>query len=236
MATKKGSLEIVNFLLSKGASVNAKTKFSTQALHMAAENGHYEIAKTLIDHDAEVDCKTIDHNLTPLLLAVKNKNKDIATILLKKGANPNHKIGYVTPLTQAIENQDLGMVKLLVENCADINLNLLDREVLRDRTYRDKYASQVEFESNVIFGGGTPLFAAVRTDNFDIIKYLVEQGADVNARRDLTDETPMTLAISRTIMFKGHRRIKKCKELEAIVKEFLTTWAYTTFKNKFLSE
>ena len=217
LATERGSQEIVNFLLSKGASVNAKTNFGTQPLHTAAENGYYEIAETLIDHGAEIGCKIIDHNLTQLLLAVKNKNTYIAEMLLKQGANPNHQIGYVTPLTQAIKNQDVEMIKILVKNGVDPNLDLIDRKIVKSK-YPVEYKSVWEFESNEIFGGGTPLFTAIRTDNFEIIKYLVEQGADVNARRNLTQETPMTLAIQRTCLFKNLRKIDKCKELEQIVK------------------
>ena len=218
LATKRGSQEIVNFLLSKGASVNAKTKFGTTPLHMAAENGYYEIAEILIDYGAEIDCKIIKQNFTPLLLAVKNKNKDIAEKLLQKGANSNHQIGYVTSLTQAIANQDVEMVKMLVENSVDINLNLIDRKILKDKTLLVKHKSLWEFQNDEIFGGGTPLFAAIRAQNLDIIKFLVEKGADVNARRDLTKETPMTLAIEIAQMSESLRKINKFKELESIVK------------------
>ena len=46
---------ILGILLKNNANLNAKTKSGNTALHYAAENGFIKIAKTLIDHGAEID-------------------------------------------------------------------------------------------------------------------------------------------------------------------------------------
>ncbi|PSN48140.1 hypothetical protein C0J52_23768 [Blattella germanica] len=50
-AARRGHLECVQFLLDKGVDINLSGKFNCQtctALHAAASNGHYSIAKLLI--------------------------------------------------------------------------------------------------------------------------------------------------------------------------------------------
>ncbi len=77
-----------------------------------------------------------------------------------------------TPLHVAIEEGDLGTVKFLVEDWG------LDIHALVD-----KYMVKPHCSKTLIgFEGASPLFAAALFKQLNIVRYLVEHGADVSAR------------------------------------------------------
>ena len=53
IAAYKGHVDIVNFLLEKGADPNEKAKCGATALHFAAECGHTAIVKEILKYGAE---------------------------------------------------------------------------------------------------------------------------------------------------------------------------------------
>lgn len=68
------------------ASVDARNSKEWTPLDCAADSGHIDCCKVLLDHDAEVDSR--DKNLvTPLHLACRRGHIDIVKLLLKNGAD-----------------------------------------------------------------------------------------------------------------------------------------------------
>ena len=59
---------------------------------------------------------------SPLMFMVKEKRHDVASFLMEKGCNVNHRnhLG-VSALTLAVINDDIEMAKLLIQNKADVN-------------------------------------------------------------------------------------------------------------------
>jgi ankyrin repeat protein len=56
-ASKRGNVNIVKFLISKKADVNAKTNENWTALHIASEKEYLEIVILLIENKADVNAK-----------------------------------------------------------------------------------------------------------------------------------------------------------------------------------
>ncbi|HJS23824.1 MAG TPA: ankyrin repeat domain-containing protein [Pyrinomonadaceae bacterium] len=85
-----GHAETVNALLAAGAPVNAASretmKMSPLASAMAAERN--DIARTLIDHGADVNAKA-ENDLTPLHTAAARGNLESAKLLLEHGSDIN---------------------------------------------------------------------------------------------------------------------------------------------------
>ena len=82
-ATEKGNSEVVEYLIEKGANVNAKNNCRNTPLLIAVTNGHTAIAKMLIDHDCNLELKN-KSGKTALELAKGKGDKEIIQLILKK--------------------------------------------------------------------------------------------------------------------------------------------------------
>jgi len=134
-----------------------------------------------------------------LHIAVDRKKHHIAEKLLSKGANPNatNKRG-TTPLHYAVNLEDTSMVKLLTRYCVDVNVKnnneITPLHMAAKLGYTDiaKILVDSGADVNVIDKEGhTPLHFA---NNIDIVRYLIEQKADVNVRCNRYS-TPLLQAI-----------------------------------------
>ncbi|KAF5700246.1 ankyrin protein 1 [Fusarium globosum] len=187
--------ETVEFLLSHGASINDLDQYNSTTLGTAAMWGSFAALETLLSGKDEVDRMADDSDWKPVDFAVKNENKRCLALLLSHGFNPNtvtskgdtalrmaiqarrldickmllesnanpdltpDKVN--TPLIQAISEGDLDIVKLLIENKATID----KREAPPDDGW-----------------SRTPMQVAVDWNRPEIVQYLIEKGADPDAR------------------------------------------------------
>ena len=215
-ATKVGNVDAVRTLLDHGATVDARDPaFQQTALMMAVRENHPDVLNLLIDRGAHVNVQTrtgptpnwvlpnsvpgfghgigivrgglpergsrylIPGAMTPLLYAARDGRIESAKLLLGSGAEMEHTdANGITPLLMAITNNHIEMARYLIDRGANVKA--------------------------VDWYGRTPLWAAVETRNmdvdsstfengvdrapvFELIKVIVDKGADVNAR---TKETP----------------------------------------------
>jgi ankyrin repeat protein len=94
-------------------------------LHKAAYQNNIRYANMLLDLGAGANTKDRrDGDRTPLLNAVQgNGGKEMITLLIKNGADPNYKTKqYEPPLVTAFQKDDIELVKLLLDNGADPNI------------------------------------------------------------------------------------------------------------------
>jgi len=88
-AAALGNIETVNQHLAAGTDVNAKARNGTP-LHLAAAEGHKEIAALLVTKGADVNARD-KRGKTPLFGAAALGRKEIAGLLFAKGADLNAK-------------------------------------------------------------------------------------------------------------------------------------------------
>lgn len=79
-------IDIVNFLLDKGADINAQTPTGETALTVASGNGYKDVVKLLINRGANVNIKGGRSNVTPIKVARERGHEDIVTLLKNYGA------------------------------------------------------------------------------------------------------------------------------------------------------
>lgn len=83
-AAYNGHTAVVEYLLKRGADINAKTENGLTALFFAARFGHIEIIKVLLRNDA--DPTVVSENMeTAVDWALKSENTDIADLLRAAG-------------------------------------------------------------------------------------------------------------------------------------------------------
>lgn len=86
LAAFKGHMAAVKLLLERGAPVSRDGK-GWSALHYSAFNGHREIVQLLLQRGANVNARA-PNDATPLMLAAREGQDQIADQLIKAGADP----------------------------------------------------------------------------------------------------------------------------------------------------
>ena len=215
-AMRSGNIDAVKALLQHGADVKAKDAVTQQTALMWAVRSNFPAAvEILLEYGAEINARTrigktpaarppgagggshgagivrsgwpeqgfqgeTPGGMTPLLYAARDGRTDIARMLIAaKGDVQQADVNGITPLLMAITNNHLDTAKLLLEKGAAVNA--------------------------ADWWGRTPLYAAIEIRNrdygrnneheidrpaaLDLIKTLLDRGANVNAR---TKEVPPT--------------------------------------------
>ncbi|KAK9747134.1 Ankyrin repeats (3 copies) [Popillia japonica] len=145
-----------------------------------------------IEHEVRrmIDSKTVDVNIrhqlgwTPLMVAAVNGHTNLCKILLQAGADPN--------LTDQFSNAS--------RTASDMGLHSLEVLMMRD----EEFSSQLN--NRATFLGFTALHYAVLTDNLDVVKVLLEAGANPLVEND-----------------SGHKAIQYAKEgeLKLVLQEYM---------------
>lgn len=150
-AVSREHLEIVAMLLKAGADVAPKNRFDFNAFTMAVAAGKQEIAGMLLDGGAKIEEGA--SGLTPLQFAASAGNVEMIRFLVGRGADVNRgvKSGGQTALLSAIYGAHPEAVQALIELKANVNAKTKD--------------------------GDTPLKAAMKGDQEDIVKLLKAAGA-----------------------------------------------------------
>jgi ankyrin repeat protein len=175
IACMQGSTELVRLLLQNGADASATGGTNSTPLSVAAHMGHLTIVEILIEKGANVDVNAVGgENATALQLASSAGHTEIAYLLLEKGADVN--AGgreNATALQLASNAGHTEIVQILLEHGADVN------------AAGGKYGTSLQaacarrLDPNWVYPTGyAEYFLACSAD---IVRFLLEKGADVNA-------------------------------------------------------
>lgn len=119
-------LNIVKYLIKRGANINQQSNNFKTALLYSISNEYCDTAEFLIKNGANLELRD-DYNYTPLMRACDHEIFKMIKLLIDNGANVNPKIKgmwsgqIINPLYIAILKNNLEIVKYLVENGANIN-------------------------------------------------------------------------------------------------------------------
>ncbi|MCX7920041.1 MAG: ankyrin repeat domain-containing protein [bacterium] len=179
---------LVKMFVQKGAMVNAKTPIGLTAIHFATRTGNLEIVKLLIQSGANVNSADTVFGYTPLMLAAMLGKTDIVTLLLKSGANVTLKSkDGDTAVTLAAMNEYAELAQLLVtagapKYGADMNKNLITAIVLNEPEQVNRFLSSGANPDTKDELGKPALVIAAYFGRSDIVKLLLDAGAQENIR------------------------------------------------------
>ncbi|KAK3267856.1 hypothetical protein CYMTET_23609, partial [Cymbomonas tetramitiformis] len=183
-------------LLEVGAGVNSGT--GRRPLHAAAEKGLVEMVRELVGKDAEVDAED-GEGRTALTVALAFGQEAVARALLEAGAGVNAGTGR-RPFHAAAEKGMVEMVRELAGKGAEV-----DAEDGEGRTaltvalaFGQEAAARALLEAGAGVNAGTgqrPLHGAAEGGMVEMLRELVDKGADVDAE-DGEGHTALTVALA----------------------------------------
>ncbi len=189
MAAQTGKLEVVKFLLARGADVNMNRGGAT-ALHMAALYGRNPVlVSLLLEKGADINARTAE-GLTPLNLAVIGKQKEIAELFLDKKGEINLENQDSTRLLMISASAGIGrIVEMALKKDVDFQYKTGNGDTLLhaaaegglDGLAETLLAKGLNVDARNIYGL-TPLHVAARGGHNDAVALLVSKGAAVDAK------------------------------------------------------
>ena len=206
-AALAGRKQIAELLISRGAAVDDRALDGNGAtsLHLAADQGHKDIVLFLIEKGADVNriARGNYFRWTPLAFASVKGHKDVVQVLIQKGANvkPAGK-SRINPLLFAVYKGHKDIVELLLENGAELGLKGRQKWGLLHEAVYEGHKDVAEFlikkgldPDQRDYSGKTPLHVIIywKRERVDIVRLLLDSGADVNAVTD-RGSTPLHLA------------------------------------------
>ena len=167
--------EIARQLLALGAQVDYEGTAGRRALDVALLSRATGVVQLLLEHGASVSKRAFSMDY-PLNMA--ENSLPLLQLLLAAGADPDskEKAHGETVLHHAVAVQEGDIARLMLAAGADVNC--------RNRS------------------NDTPLMTAVERGYDDMVQLLIEQGAELNIRKDYDQATPLILALRQ-----GHNDI-----------------------------
>ncbi len=164
-AARAGDAAAVRALLQTGTEVNAARGDGITALHLAAEHGHAEAARTLLDAGAAVERGTRIGHYTPLHLAARGGHGDVVALLLDAGADP----------------------LAATTNSRATALHLASAAVGGQRAVAALLDHGADPDAREASAGQTPLIFAAAANRAEAIAVLLDGGADPGLTTDEVD-------------------------------------------------
>lgn len=160
MAASQGMAELCQQLIDFGKEVNEEDENGLTSLHYAVAKGNHETISLLVANGADVNAGIEKNDITPLYAAMLG-SEDIIELLLDLGADPYALIPLAggvsaSPLTYASYSSQEAIVRLFVKRGVDVNFQTPQ--------------------------GFTALHVMAILGKFDMVKLLLELGADVTLK------------------------------------------------------
>jgi ankyrin repeat protein len=164
-ATAAGTMDLIHALLAKGVDVNPQLN-----MHRPSRGGN---SGRFSDIQLSTGC-------TPLLRAALVNDVEVMRALLAKGANPNINAMGVTPFLVAAgvnaggrggageAGSNFALLDLMIQNGANVNTQVTGTGTYTLRVARSPATNE----------GMTALHAAAQRGRADLVKYLLERGAN----------------------------------------------------------
>ena len=209
---------IAKLLLERGMDVNTRRMGNYTPLHVACCFGKPEIVRLLLDHGADANVETEDgmkllHQVSFGFCETQEDGVRVAELLLEHGAEVNTRDkDHWTPLHVACHHGKLEIVRLLLDHAAELNAETVNGLNPLHFVSYCQYTSQEDYVrvAQLLLDRGadvnpsrkdhqTPLHLASYLGNVEVVRLLLDHGADpeANAENDMGEKPLHQLSYSK---------------------------------------
>ena len=183
-AIRLNNIEVLTILLEHGLSPNSTNKNMTTFLSIAVKRQRLEIAKLLLQSGADPNYTHCEDKL-PLLYAISHNDVSMTNLLLEHGAK-DYEFFNASYLSISIQFRAWGIVPILIDlwpvsdpwllhQCID---NKAPLEIVQ--LIINKYSPDLTLQDD----RGTVLHKATIMGSYDMVKLLLDLGADPSIKND----------------------------------------------------
>ncbi|NCB69505.1 MAG: hypothetical protein EOM47_11750 [Bacteroidia bacterium] len=190
-AYKENDLVKIETLIKNGENPNQLNEDGVTVMFLAAGDNNVEVGKILVKYGGKVDMPVGKCEAKPLLIACQNNSYDFVKLIIENGGDVNSKnkcAGNQTPIRFACKTGSVKLVSYLLDNGADLE---------------DTPDDQI-----------TPIVQAARSNHYELVKFLIWKGANVNAYAATHDKE---CALNQAIMNKNADIVELLLENGALV-------------------
>jgi uncharacterized protein len=174
-AARTGSADVIKMLVARGANVRARERRKGQtALMWAAAENNVAAIRALVEAGADINEKSTGGSFTPYLFAVRAGHIDAARTLIDVGVDVNQSLtDGTTALVLAVVNAHYELAAALLDKGANPNADKQGWTALHQIAWSRRHNAGFNLPGPVATGG---------LDSLDLVRKLVQNGANVNAR------------------------------------------------------
>ncbi len=234
-AAAEGNGEAVGALLAAKAELNARVDSGYTAFLFAVREGHIGVVRTLVKAGVDIN-ETIQPGLisgkrfaqvragprpgtTALLIAVTNAHYELASVLLDLGADPNASLPGLTVLhaITTVRKPGVGDNDPAPDGSGNMTaIEFVRKIAAKGANLNAKMTKQIGLGMTAINTvGATPFFMAARTADTELMRVLVELGADPKIN-NADNSTPLMAAAGLGTRSPGEDSGTEPEVLEAI--------------------
>jgi len=233
-ASDKGHVDVVRFLLEKGANPNqADTFYRASPMTWASENGHLEVAALLVEHGAEGGAdllvkvagagkrdlvekllkagKTTPASLSRALMAAGAEHPDIAALLKEAGAKP------VPTLSTELLNEYVGKYELQPGFVLDVRR--VDDGLVVQATGQPEFPAFVESETTFFLTVVDAKLTFKRNEQGRVDQVVLNQGGRAMPARRLGEQPVTPIDTAAVEKFVGHYQSKEGDEFVVAIQD-----------------
>ncbi|KAL6628014.1 ankyrin repeat-containing domain protein [Neocallimastix sp. 'constans'] len=192
-ACSSGNENLVKYLIEHGLDINKENYLCETPLFNACFNENENIIKCLIEHGAYINIMN-DDGSTPLSIICMSENKNLTKYVIEQGINEDNEF-LNEELFKACKYGNYHLVYYLIDYGVDLNMEE-DGETPLSHVIRSKDEDLINYviehgikENNEYVKN--ELLKACKYENYDIVKYLIDYGTDLNIEED--GETPLSI-------------------------------------------
>ena len=216
--------------LCRGHQININSvdeRTNKTAVYLAAQEGHPETVKLLIDLGADIEETESRNGRTPLCIAAQNGHFDVVRTLVEAGAHIEKKASGImkwNALHWAAHYGHLNIVQYLVSRGADLHTRDQNGRTLL-HGLRHPHVADYLIEQGVSMRGDnigdTPLHAIARVGDAGMTLYLLKNWTQVTDIKNQAGHLPIDVAhtaevkkIIADFMADTHKKVDKVDEVD----------------------